>query len=366
MKQKNSGKKESGKDIKNKRDISAKTALFLSSAVLFLCAAMLFVSIFLVQTSDSEKLTASNSIVSASIVKDSSCKTPATKQSNEQEVITLIDEYGLSNIGAKKNDNQINPESIELSEKRNNKEKSGKDKKTAKMPAEKVNVEKNKAEVYILLDDAGHNLSQLKVFLDLNFALTIAVLPKVAHTTDCAKAIVSSGKSLMLHQPMQAVNRSVDPGPGAIEPEMSAEKVRAILLENIFELNNFESGNGKLLGMNNHEGSLITTNVELMRTVMEVCREEKIFFLDSRTNAKSICRQVAQDTGITFFERNIFLDNTPRQSDMEAMFRKGIEIAEKKGSVIMIGHIWSGKNLADVLQKMYSEYSAQGYKFVSF
>ena len=39
------------------------------------------------------------------------------------------------------------------------------------------------------------------------------------------------------------------------------------------------------------------------------------------------------------------------------------EYAKKNGSVVMIGHVWSGKNLADVLQKMYDEYYPQGFIF---
>ena len=38
-------------------------------------------------------------------------------------------------------------------------------------------------------------------------------------------------------------------------------------------------------------------------------------------------------------------------------------MAKKNGRVIMIGHVWSSKNLADVLQKMYDEYYPQGFIF---
>ena len=88
-----------------------------------------------------------------------------------------------------------------------------------------------------------------------------------------------------------------------------------------------------------------------MKVVMEVCKERGMFFLDSRTNSKSVCKSVASEYGVKLYERNTFLDNTPSQADMIAMFKSGIEVAKKNGSVIMIGHVWSGKNLADVLQK---------------
>ena len=155
---------------------------------------------------------------------------------------------------------------------------------------------------------------------------------------------------------MQAVNLSTDPGPNAIMPQMSAEEIRSLVNENLDSL-------GVKIGLNNHEGSLITADTYAMKAVMEVCKSRGMFFLDSRTNSQSVCRNVASEYGVKLYERNIFLDNTPNQSDMIAMFKSGIEYAKKNGSVVMIGHVWSGKNLADVLQKMYDEYYPQGFIF---
>ena len=139
-------------------------------------------------------------------------------------------------------------------------------------------------------------------------------------------------------------------------PEMSAEQIRSLLTKNLDSL-------GIKVGLNNHEGSLITADTYAMKVVMEVCKERGMFFLDSRTNSKSVCKSVASEYGVKLYERNTFLDNTPSQADMIAMFKSGIEVAKKNGSVIMIGHVWSGKNLADVLQKMYDEYYPQGFIF---
>ena len=34
------------------------------------------------------------------------------------------------------------------------------------------------------------------------------------------------------------------------------------------------------------------------------------------------------------------------------MFQSGLEIAEKNGYVIMIGHVWSGSHLAQILDEL--------------
>ncbi|MCR4791080.1 MAG: divergent polysaccharide deacetylase family protein [Treponemataceae bacterium] len=325
--------------------ISSKTAIVLSALFLVLCVLLLALTVvFTVKTQSAEEVK----------VEKRPPVSALTEESQEIEIPQLEDAKPVKASPVQ----EFKPAAKE----------SAKPKKQAVSKETKIQNEnkapKNGKKIYIVLDDGGHNLSQLQYYLDLPFPLAIAVLPRLAHSEDSAAKIASSGKVLMLHQPMQAINRSTDPGPGAIEPELGEDQIKLLLQENIDQLNRASSG--KLIGCNNHEGSLITENPELMKIVMKVCKSNNLFFLDSRTNSKSVCRSVAKDVGISLYERNIFLDNSPDEASMTVQFRKGIEIADKNGSVIMIGHVWSGKNLADVLQKMYSEYSSQGYEFVSF
>lgn len=212
--------------------------------------------------------------------------------------------------------------------------------------------------VVIILDDGGHNLSHLKPFLSIKYPLTVAVLPQLAHSVDAAKQVRAAGKSLMLHQPMQAVNLSVDPGPGAITPEMDPEVAAFTMLQNIGEI-------GPVDGVNNHEGSLITTDENIMRQVMLMCDDNGIFFLDSRTNSASVCRSVAKELGMKLYERDIFLDNEKDAASMTSYFKKGLEVADKKGSVVMIGHVWSSTTLANVLKEQMDLAAAQGYQFTT-
>jgi len=346
-----------------KPKISSKAAFILSSVFIVLCVAMLFLSISLTKQDELTKASLSSSAVEAAEGKAKTKRPPvSTKEPDKKQTPTFnSDELP-----------KIDSEKIDVTEGKT----SGTSENLAEKPLDKIVSDKQSAsatsetnskyKIYIVLDDGGHNVVQLQPFLELSFPFAVAVLPHLAHSKDSAQRIVLSGKTLMLHQPMQAINRSVDPGPGALEPEFSPEKIRSIIKENIADINSSDGGNGKLVGMNNHEGSLITENAEIMKIVLQVCQEDNIFFLDSRTNVASVCKKVADELGMPIYERNIFLDNTPNQDDMVAQFRRGVEYAKKTGSVIMIGHVWSGKNLADVLQKMYSEYSPQGFEFAAF
>lgn len=218
---------------------------------------------------------------------------------------------------------------------------------------------KNGAQLIFVFDDGGQNLNHLKPFLELPFPITIAVLPRLAHSAESAKRIRASGKELMLHQPMQAVNNNTNPGPGAIKPEMSESEIISTLFYNINEI-------GPIAGFNNHEGSAITADAEKMEVVMRIAAENGIFFLDSRTNKDTQVPYVAKEMGYSYYERNgYFLDNEKTKENALKELRRNLDIANKTGSVIMIGHIWSADFLPEFLMEVYPELKEKGYTFTT-
>lgn len=216
----------------------------------------------------------------------------------------------------------------------------------------------NNATLTFIFDDAGHNIKQLQAFLALPFPITVAVLPCLSHSSQVAELVRKSGNEVILHQPMQSINLSVNPGEGAITPEMDEETVKSTVLKNIFEL-------WPISGMNNHEGSLITSDAEKMAVIMSICSQQEIYFLDSRTNSESKVRYVSQMLGYPYYERNIFLDNTKNRNDILLQIKKGVEFSNKTGNAIMIGHIWSAEILPSILKELFPILSKKGYSFTT-
>lgn len=212
--------------------------------------------------------------------------------------------------------------------------------------------------IALVFDDGGYSLSDLQHFLDLPFPLAVAVLPQLNNSVAAAQKIRAAGKELLLHQPMQAINLKVDPGPGAITPTMHTYEIAEVVKKNIAQI-------GPVVGMNNHEGSLITESAPKIGAVLEVCKNAGIFFLDSRTTANSVVSQVAMEFGMNILERDIFLDNTPNREDILKEFLKGVKVANRDGYAIMIGHIWSGSNLANLLEEVYPVLKSKGYTLVT-
>lgn len=212
--------------------------------------------------------------------------------------------------------------------------------------------------IALVFDDGGYSLSDLQHFLDLPFPLAVAVLPQLNNSVAAAQKIRAAGKELLLHQPMQAINLKVDPGSGAITPTMHTYEIAEVVRQNIAQI-------GPVVGMNNHEGSLITESAPKIGAVLEVCKNTGIFFLDSRTTANSVVSQVAMEFGMNILERDIFLDNTPNREDILKEFLKGVKVANRDGYAIMIGHIWSGSNLANLLEEVYPVLKSKGYTLVT-
>ncbi|AEE17249.1 divergent polysaccharide deacetylase family protein [Treponema brennaborense] len=212
-----------------------------------------------------------------------------------------------------------------------------------------------RAVLVFIFDDGGQNLDQLQPFLNLPFPVSIAVMPELVHSVESAKRVRAAGKELLLHQPMQAKNLAVNPGPGAIHPDMDRDAVRKLLHSNLQKI-------GPVAGMNNHEGSLITESVTQMDAVLDVCAAEGIFFLDSRTTADTQVPAVAAARGMKIWERDIFLDNTPDRRDILDQLYRGAAIANKKGYAVMIGHVWSPQ-LASILNELYPLLKKKGYTF---
>ena len=216
----------------------------------------------------------------------------------------------------------------------------------------------NGAKLVLIFDDGGQNLSQLESFLALPFPVTVAVLPKLAHSKQAAERVRKSGKELMLHQPMQAINLSVNPGPGAITPDMTLYEIETLLRENIAEI-------GPVRGVNNHEGSLICEDEVKIGTVLQVCSNMGLYFVDSRTTSQTRVPQAAMSLGLSYYERNVFIDNTKNRADIISEIMKGVSIANKNGAAIMIGHVWSADVLPEILSELYPLLSGKGYVFTT-
>jgi len=93
------------------------------------------------------------------------------------------------------------------------------------------------------------------------------------------------------------------------------------------------------IGMNNLMGSLATSDEDLMKIVAKSLQKKGLYFIDSLTSPRSIAYEVAREVGIPTAVRTVFLDNKREKSEIQAQFKKAIEVAKRSGKAIAIGHV---------------------------
>ena len=215
-----------------------------------------------------------------------------------------------------------------------------------------ISTKKEKKILYFIIDDTGYSLENIKPFLDFPGDITIAVLPGLVYSKQCAELALKKGKKVILHQPMESIKGN-NPGPYSIKSGMPENEIIEILEHNINSIPG-------ILGMNNHMGSAITIDERIMKIILQYLYNKDLFFIDSMTTHDSICRKVALDIGFDIMHRDVFLDNINEKKAIMDSIDIGKAIAENKGYAVMIGHTWSSE-LANTMMQIYPDLILEGF-----
>lgn len=186
--------------------------------------------------------------------------------------------------------------------------------------------------VAIIVDDLGSDLAMMQDFLDLRLNLTAAVLPNVPHARESAELAHADGREVLLHIPMEPRDYpTVDPGVNALMIDLSTAEVQQRLRDYLHTV-------PWVVGANNHMGSRFTESREGMRTVLQLLKDQGLFFVDSRTTTDSVSIAEAEQMQVANAERDLFLDNELSKVAIRRQIRKLIRIAKEQGSAIGICH----------------------------
>ena len=356
-------KRKTKKSLRGKIYLPLNSVITLCAVIVGVCSVLLFAFTFTGKNEKSPRQVSAKTEVHkdlSAVAKTSKNPEPKTEKTTTPKKTEKVDKTEKAEKSAEKSSIPEKPKSVpdSLAVKTSNiiEENKKTEEKSSAWDIPDFPRAKNNAKLVFIFDDGGHNMQQLEKCVTLPFPVTVAVLPRLSHSAQAAERVRKSGNEVILHQPMQSVNLNVNPGEGAITPDMDEEKIRSTVLANIYEI-------WPITGINNHEGSLITADAEKIATVMQICSQQEIYFLDSRTNSESKVRYVSSVMGYPYYERNIFLDNTKNRKDILSEIEKGVEFANRNGVAIMIGHVWSAEILPGILREVYPVLSAKGYSF---
>jgi polysaccharide deacetylase 2 family uncharacterized protein YibQ len=212
-----------------------------------------------------------------------------------------------------------------------------------------------RAKILIIIDDAGYNLPRLKRLLQFPGKLTVAVLPQLPLSKQSAELVHNAGKEVILHLPMQPAGLE-DPGPGAITVNQDEKQIVNTLTLDMATVPHAR-------GINNHMGSLATTDERVVDIILRFCKNNNLFFLDSKTTPHSLIESRAANDDLSVLARDLFLDNEKGKDFIKEELLKGMEIANKQGRAVLIGHL--GEEMIEVLNEMYPLLIKQGYELAT-
>jgi polysaccharide deacetylase 2 family uncharacterized protein YibQ len=188
----------------------------------------------------------------------------------------------------------------------------------------------DKAKVAVIVDDMGLDRARAMRVLSLPGPLTLSFLPYGRDAPALAILARQRGHEILLHMPMQSVG-GADPGPHALTVDLASVEIRARVGA---ALDRF----GDAIGLNNHMGSRFTAERRLLIPVVEELAARGLAFVDSRTAPTSQGVHAAEEVGIPFATRDVFLDNDPSPEALRGQFEELERVARRRGYAVAIGH----------------------------
>jgi polysaccharide deacetylase 2 family uncharacterized protein YibQ len=190
----------------------------------------------------------------------------------------------------------------------------------------------SKPVIAIVIDDMGLDRRHSTQMVAMTAPVTLAFMPYAPQIEAQAKQAYAAGHELIVHMPMEPEDLAHNnPGPNAL------------LLKNGTEINvqrldkNLAAFDG-YMGVNNHMGSAFTMSRAAVEPVLQDLKNRGLWFLDSKTDARSVAATVAGELGLPYASRDIFLDNVNSKQAVLNQLRQLEQVARRKGYAIAIGH----------------------------
>ncbi|MGC8970930.1 MAG: divergent polysaccharide deacetylase family protein [bacterium] len=196
----------------------------------------------------------------------------------------------------------------------------------------KFNKAQPRGKIAIIIDDVGRSTRLNRVLEGINLPLNISILPKQSKSREMSILGKKMGWDVLLHLPMEPIGKGwVDDT--FIRINMDKKQIEDKVTSYLQEL-------PYVNGINNHMGSLATTNEEVMRTILGIVKGRGLYFVDSLTTSNSVGEKVSKEIGLErFAKRDVFLDNIDNRGYINSQIDKLVEFGIKNGFAIGIGHL---------------------------
>ncbi|HED6636571.1 TPA: divergent polysaccharide deacetylase family protein [Campylobacter coli] len=192
-----------------------------------------------------------------------------------------------------------------------------------------MNLSKTKqARLAIIIDDMA-NISQVRALQALKLKLIPSFFPPDKNHIDTPKLALKFD-FYMVHLPLAAMNYTKSEL-DTLNPSDSEKRI-------FKKIQQVKKDFKDLKFINNHTGSLFTSDEKAMKKLYKAFEKEELIFVDSKTIASSKAPKVAKALGQIYIQRDVFLDNRDDVAYIKNQLIEAVRLAKQKGFAIAIGH----------------------------
>lgn len=189
-----------------------------------------------------------------------------------------------------------------------------------------------KARLTLIIDDLGEDVGFARNLAALGVPVVFSIWPDSTSHEAVLKIAKASGREILIHLPMQPKGYpTINPGKNPLLVTMTAEQIKNTVYRAAAQVHG-------AIGLNNHMGSEFTESSIGMRVALQAMQDKGLFFLDSRTTAKSVGEEEAKRLGLRHYHRDVFLDNEQNAQAILLQLRRAEGLAKSRGQAIAIGH----------------------------
>lgn len=180
----------------------------------------------------------------------------------------------------------------------------------------------------IIIDDVSY-ARDVKMIRSTNLPLVMSFLPPSPRHPKSAE-LARGEQGYMVHLPLEAVDFNDE------ESEtLRVGSSEAQIAKRISELRGLYP---EVRFMNNHTGSKFTADRASMERLIRLLKKEGIGFVDSRTTPETKAPDIAEQYGLPYRGRDVFLDHKNGVENVKKQIKEAVAKAKKHGTAIAIGH----------------------------
>ncbi|MFP4548719.1 MAG: divergent polysaccharide deacetylase family protein [Fidelibacterota bacterium] len=190
------------------------------------------------------------------------------------------------------------------------------------------------AKMAIIIDDFGYSSGQaVQKLLELDIDITVAIIPGRRFSSWTSRQAAKNGKEVIIHMPMASDQEHLNNGESRfiLSNDLSADEIQE-------RVNRAFANIPNAVGMNNHMGSIATTQVDVVIPLVKALKQKKLYFIDSLTSPLSVVYENCLINDVPTGKRRYFLDNVREKEAIIKQLRLSIRYARENGQIIVTGH----------------------------